>query len=537
MYSGTDIPEGGEKKDVFILSKGCTVKNPSVPVTQTITKKGKESITYPGEIEWTVEVNAAENTTDVSLENYVFEDDLTEVGGYVSGSFQIDGASISDAAVYNVADKKLSHSFGDVTGKQAITFRTKIADSMLITGDSVNNIAKFGKSGDMSEGPVTVIVAKKTLISKEGAAGNEALGGKYDPENQTIKWIITVDPKGIGLTNVTVKDKLLAEWSLEFAMWDWVDSPQPGITLPVSPVTAEPPDGTYELGNGSTALTNRVKLVITSKMPKKDYVVGKETYYNKAVLNSSQVLGRQESNNAGIGIDGIIKEAEAIDYVNRQIPWTVTADLKEQTGFLNPEDIKVYDLLACGNKFNVGDSNLSTLLPAGIDLTKVYPQHGQKIVDSSFNGAGLTGVGDLLVVKGFTADSPYSFTLETQVLDSKVFAKDSSVEVENYAFLFYDDEYLNQASDKINYVSDVLSKDVMNADGSGVGTTQNGFNYEDKTAVFKLNVNPDGYDLTGADIPDENGGTKALGKETVKDTLLEGLSLRMNQDSTLADGS
>jgi len=42
---------------------------------------------------------------------------------------------------------------------------------------------------------------------------------------------ITVDPKGIGLTNVTVTDKLPAEWSLESSMWDWVGSSQPGIHL------------------------------------------------------------------------------------------------------------------------------------------------------------------------------------------------------------------------------------------------------------------------------------------------------------------
>ena len=533
--------ENDTERVVTIFEKEVTVNNPTNVVEKSINKSGKESTQFPGQVEWTVNVNATKNGSKVSLKDYYFEDNLNTVGEYVPGSFKVGTASLPDASVYNSTNKTLKYQFGDVLGTQTITFRTKIPEQMLVPGGSIDNRAYFGDDDHKVYKDARANISKKTIITKTGKADNPASEGTYDPNNQTITWTITVDPKGLDLTNVKVTDKLAASWTWQSAKWEWVSTAQSGITLPT--ITSEPTGGIYNLNNGMTALKEKVKLTIVSKVPAITHPGNVVSYINSATITSDQVPSGQASGSVGvgIGITSLTKTGGAIDYENRQISWNVKVDLQKQNTFTQPQDLKVYDLLIYDKSFSASGSNLAALTGNPDIASGLTARLGQKYVAGSFaNSVGLTmevktvikngqAVGDLLIVSGFNADKAYPYTFKTQVLDPNIFASNTSKRVQNTASLYYGTTKLMDSTGSVNYVSKVLSKEIMKADGSGVGDLGNGFNYEDRTAVFKLDINKDGFDLTGADI--FNGEMKKLGKITVVDTLPEGWSF-----VDLADG-
>ncbi|MGC4019359.1 MAG: hypothetical protein QM793_09150 [Muricomes sp.] len=537
----------GSTGSVIIMGQSFTVRKPVVPIKKNISKSGAEQT--GGTILWTVNVNAYKKAAgDVSLDGYVFKDDLSGVGTFVTGTFKVGNQSIPDSSVYD-GTSKLDYTFGSgSSGPQVITFETKIPEDKLVVGGTVNNTASFGLSDtDKVSETGTVNVKKKFSVEKNGQEIKEAV---YDPSNQTVEWTIKVTPKeGIGLKNVSVEDVIPADWTFVSAEWEWADSAQTsaGITLPSKLTGTKPGNDRYELNNGTTELTTPVNLVITTKMPPKSYVGSKTEYANKAKLYSTGITGA-DSNEAkvGVGIDGITKTASNIDYANRQILWNVDVDLEGQTVFDDvANNIKVYDLVIYGDSFDFANSNLSTLA-AGATANDINPRYGQKFVDNSFdnNGNGSLSyeikpvtvngveVGQLLIVHGFGVNKT-PFGVKTQVLDPTVFAANgsapkgtgnASVAVQNDASLFYKENYLNRSTGTANYESNVLSKQVMNVDGTAIGNAADSFNHEDKTAVFRLNVNPDGYNLTGAQIPAGNGVTKSLGNVKIVDTLPAGWS-------------
>ncbi|MEY8357209.1 DUF5979 domain-containing protein [Lachnospiraceae bacterium 54-53] len=526
-YTGTDIEEGSPNENVYIIDKEYTVKAPEVPVTQTQVKTGELSADKT-KINWKVVVNAAKGSTDVSLKDYVFQDNLENAGTYVPGSFKIGENGVSDENVYDAVENTLSYTFDtDDTGEQTITFSTEVPADTLIKGGTIRNTAQFGKDGTLENtNQVTIPIAKKTLIEKTGSAGGGMSGGTYDPTNRTITWTITVNQDKIPLENVTVEDELPGNLIWKSAEWSWdnPDETDSGITLPIA-IGTEPTDNKYNL-NGT--ITKTVKLTITSEVPAESYV-GTTTYYNnKAALTWDGMPNgtwSDETGDIGIGIDGLTKQTVGTpDYEKRQIQWKGTVDLKNQTGFTDVNKIKVYDLLIYGDSVKLEDTNLSTLIGAG--YTKLKAKFGQRFVPGSFIGAGLAQeviqevtaggvtVGQLLVVSGFNIDKAYDFTFKTQILDPNIFAANERRTVYNTASLYYDGTHLDNGDAQISYNSDILSKQVLEAGTNTVGTSANGFDPEDKTAVFRLNINAEGYDLTGAQT--ENG---TLGNVIVKDTL------------------
>ena len=526
-YTGTDVEEGSPNEYVYIIDKEYTVKAPEVPITQTQVKTGELSADKT-KINWKVVVNAAKGSTGVSLKDYIFQDHLENVGAYVPGSFKIGESDIGDENVYDAMEKTLSYTFvTDVTGEQTITFQTEISADTLIKGGTVRNTAQFGKDGTLENtNQVSIQIGKKTLIKKEGFAGGGMSGGTYDPTNRTITWTITVNQDKIPLENVTVEDALPGNLIWSSAEWSWDDESDTdsGISLPIA-INTKPADNKYTL---SGTITKTVKLTIKSEVPVENYV-GTTTYYNnKATLTWDGMPGgtwSAETGNIGIGIDGITKQAVGTpDYENRQIQWKGTVDLKNQTGFTDVNQIKVYDLMIFGDSVTLEDTNLSTLV--GTEYTKLKAKFGQSFVPGSFNGAGSVSgdiqevtvdgviVGELLVVSELNIDKAYDFTFKTQILDPNIFAANKSKTVYNTASLYYDGTFLDNGDAQITYNSNILSKQVLKAGTNIVGTSANGFNPEDKTAVFRLNINTEGYDLTGAKTK-----TGTLGNIIVKDTL------------------
>lgn len=161
-------------------------------------------------------------------------------------------------------------------------------------------------------------------------------------------------------------------------------------------------------------------------------------------------------------------------------------------------------------------------------------QFNQKYKDDSFSGEGLTSkvlpvmkgeerVGDLLVVTGFTTEKA-TFDFESIVTNPDIFVSNTWKDVKNTASLYSKDANLNKADANVSYPSFMLKKEMIKrghtADpSSGVNDllddwNKDGFDYQDKSAIFRFSVNADGLDLT-----------KLLGTVTLTDTLPEGWEL------------
>ena len=536
-YTGTDVTEENPRDNVWILGKQFTVKAAEVPITQTQTKSGKLSDDKT-QIEWTVTVNA-KKSGDISLLGYEFQDNLTNIGEYVEDTFKVNGIEPSPKVIPD-ADNVLSYVFGDVKGEQVVTFRTKIPADTLITGGIIKNTAKFGKDTLIHTNTAQISIQKKTLIEKSGVAGDGLSGGTYDPSNRTITWTITVNQDQIPLQDLTITDQLptspaglswkSAKWEYESAADTWDELTAGGGLTDVPSYGAEPLGGAYKL-TGTTS--KKVRLTIVCDVANDAFVGTVKNYHNTASLTWTGKPGGNftDSADVGIGIDGLTKGYVETDYASRQIQWTATVDLKNQTGFTSKNDIRVYDLLIYGQSgtFDKSASNLESLLPVNFDLTNLIPKYGQKVIDNSWP-AGLTyhtepvtvnggRVGDLLVVEGFDTDKAYTFTFKTQVLDPNIYAANADRTIDNTASLYYGAIYLDSGNAATTYKSSVLSKQVYQSGTSAVGNSGNAFNPLDKTAVFRLNINGDGHDLTGAATA--NG---TLGRVTVTDTLPDGWS-------------
>ena len=434
----------------------------------------------------------------------------------------------------------LSYVFGDVKGEQVITFSTKIPTDTLITGGTVKNTAAFGKDTLVNTNTAQITIPSKTLIEKSGTPGDGLSGGTYNPNYRTITWTITANQDQIPLQGLTIIDHLptspagltwkSAKWEYESAANTWEElTPGDGLT-DVPTYSAEPSGGAYEL-TGTTS--KKVRLTILCDVANDAYVGAVKTYHNTASLTwTGKPDGTfSDSADVSIGIDGLTKGHVSTDYPNRQITWTATVDLKSQAGFTSTSDIKVYDLLIYGKSgtFNKSTSNLASLLPEHSDLTNLTPKYGQKVVNNSWPAGltyeikpvmiGSTQVGDLLVVSGFGTDKAYTFTFKTQVLDPNIFAANAGKSIDNTASLYYGAIHLDNGTAGTTYSSNVLSKQVYQAGTGTVGNSGNAFHSQDKTAVFRLNINGEGYDLTGAAVA--NG---TLGKVTVTDILPDGWS-------------
>lgn len=539
-YTGTDVTEENPKNIIYVLGKEFTVKAPEIPITQTQIKTGRLSDDKT-QIEWTVKVNA-KKSNDISLLGYKFQDNLTNVGEYVEDSFMINGSEPSPKVIPD-AGNLLSFEFGDVKGEQIITFRTKIPGDMLIKGGTISNTATFGKETQVNTNTVPINIQKKTLIKKEGKPGDGLSGGTYNPNNRTITWSVTVNQDQIPLQDLTITDILptspaglswkSAKWEYESAADTWTELTTGDGLTNVPTYATEPGSGQYTL-TGTTS--KKVRLTIVCDVANDAYVGAVKTYRNTAALTWTGMPNGtfSDSADAGIGIDSLTKGHVSTNYALRQIEWTAAVDLKNQSGFYDPASLKVYDLLIYGDSVNLDSTNLNTLV--GGEYKKLAPKYGQKVVDEggtenenwTKNGlnftiqpvtAGSARVGDLLVVSGFNTDKAYTYNFKSQVLGPNIFASNTGKYISNTASLYYGTVYLDDGNAGTTYNSSILSKQVLKAETNTVGNSENSFNSLDKTAVFRLNINTEGYDLTGSEI--ENG---KLGKVTVTDILPVGWS-------------
>ena len=528
QYDGTGDDGDVGNHEVTILNKTFTVNVPLPEIVYSMEKEGTADLSTK-HVAWTVTVGATQGSDDVDLGEYQFSDDLSDVGAYVDGTFQVNGS----AATPTSTDPALTYTFPvESAGEQTITFETEIPDdTYYATGEqSIANEAQLlaSDSNLAVDAEATVTFSLPQWIQKTGVAGNEYTGGDYDPANRTITWTITANPRGATLTNLTITDALASGLTFQSAQWQtwngtsWEDSG--------SQITSKPADDQYVFGTTDT----QVQLILVSTVDNTDITTQVTTYNNAASLiwdSMPEDLHPGTGNvSVGIGYQAITKSG-ILDAASRTVTWTVNADARGQA----ISDMKVYDLLVYGNSINL---NTVTGLPTGLSSSNLTPRYGQKYVESSFNnGAGSitvhpilqdgTRVADLLEISGLSTDVMNTFTFQSLVVNPVIYAGDSTA-VYNTASLFSGITRLNSATGNVTFNSNTLAKELLtrasisdpaaNVNTGRTTTAASAFSYTDKSAIFRLSVNADGLDYNAALTADSS----VLGTATVTDILPTG---------------
>ena len=522
-YNGSGDGGSTGNPTVTIMEKTYTVNVPALPIVYGVTKSGTANLSEQS-ITWNVQMQASQGGLEVDLAGYEFRDDLQKVGEYIEDSFQVDGIAVSPTTTGG-----LSYIF-PVTGtsSKAISFKTKIADSDYLSNvtKTITNTAILLTGGSIVANGTGNVSFKPVWIAKTGMSSDAGSSGVYVPNNRTITWTITANQMGASLNGVVITD-LISGPGLTFASatWEKWDGSNWIASTSITPTGS----GIFEIGDINT----KILLTIVTNVPDEAYATGTTNYTNTANIKWTGLTGAGIGTgnvNVGVGFNAISKSGEA-DAKNQKIGWTVKVDTKEQ----NIPELKVYDLLIYGKTINLA---AVSGIPISISASALTACYGQKYIDNFSGNGSLTvtsiaimqggvQVGDLLEITGLSTTTVNSFSFDSQVVDPDIFAGNKTSTVSNTATLFSANTKLNQATVNVDYTNSMLQKAMLKREGladpvTGVNnsttTATAGFDYLDKSAIFRISVNADGIDLTST----TNASGQALGATTVTDQLPAG---------------
>ncbi|WP_018752959.1 DUF7601 domain-containing protein [Paenibacillus sanguinis] len=515
---------GGDEGDhtVMILEKTYTVNVPPVEIIYTSSKSGTPDLANK-RINWEVKLGATQSGNPIDLQDYTFKDELSQVGEYVANSFEVNGTKRD----LDVSGSELAYTFPDNSvGEQIITFQTVIPDEKYFAGGEqrvFNRAALLDSESKVVQEPVSNVPWNNKWIEKTGSKSDEINNGVYDPANRTITWTITANQPGATLENLTITDQLPQGLEWESAKWTT------GGTE--TSITAEPTDGKYV--HPDSVVNQQVVLTIVTKVKATGPTTGITEFENAASVDWTGRTGTTPSASATVGIGySAINKSGVIDYNNRQVKWTINVDAKGQ---IIP-DLKVYDLLVYGSSI---DLNQVSGVPAGIDAKELIPRYHQKYVDQSANTSGSANfnviaieqggqrVADLLVFSNLSTADKNTMSYDSQIVNPDIYAGNKTSQVYNTAMLYSGTTLLNYATSHVSYNSHLLAKELLKREAiadpiSGVNnstkTAAEGFDYVDKSVIFRLSINADGLDFNSV----KNADDEVLGQVTVTDTLPEG---------------
>ncbi|NMD42104.1 MAG: hypothetical protein GYA86_02185, partial [Firmicutes bacterium] len=513
--------------EVMILEKTYIVNVPPAEILYNVNKKGAVNLA-DRYIEWEIDLVATRDGEHLDLGGYYFADSLGSVGSYLDQTFTVNGIPAAPL----VEGNELSYPFPQgSTSPRKITFRTEIPESSyLATSEQrVTNIAQLLDSEEkfIEEGRITVWFTPR-WIEKDGTASDSGSGGIYDPTGRTITWTIIANYMEASLKEVVITDLLPAGLELDSAYWQkWDDSGWEDDRTEIAPDAA----GEYDIGDIDT----RILLTITARVPDEAYTAGITTYKNTATIRWKGLTGTAPGSGreVGLGYNAIGKSGSVKDISRGIISWTVTVDPRGQ----EIPDLKVYDLLVYGDSTSGFSLSGTAGFPDGLDPQALTPRYDQKYIPGTFTGTDLNlvvhpitrdgkQVADLLEVTEFST-SKQSFTFESQIVNPAIFAGNKGTTLRNNAALYSGSRKLNEAARSVTFTSNSLAKEMLKrghladpASGVNDHTTNaaEGFDYRDKSVLFRLSVNADGLDLTNM----ENAAGELLGEATVIDTLPAG---------------
>lgn len=523
---------------VTIMGENFTVNVPEPETIIFLNKKGEANL-KTGTIKWTCEASAKKENKEVNLDGCVFSDDLNPVGDYAEDSFKLNDSEPAAPVTYDADKKLLTYTFSEGSqSPQTITFETKIPDEEYrsLTAHSKTNIAKLSKDEKTVEAKASVTFQPKWITKEKKVNDNNDEGAtEEDPYHSTgrkITWTITANVDEAYLPEAIITDKLPEGLIFDSAKWykwqngDWVDEQN------ITPTGEDQSE--YHLGNINT----KVQLVITTRVPDSSVTVEQTKFTNTASIKWSDYPGiTTKPVEASVGFNAIEKKGELYATDNTQINWTVTVKTRGQ----NIPDLVVYDLLVYGK--DAASIQGAEGFPDGVTLDMLKPQINQKYVDGSFtpaDGSNLKfevvkltkegqAVADLLVINNFPAGNNVntSFSFRTQVTNPAMLVGNKPYTIKNTASLYSANNLQRHAPAEVLYVNKMLLKEMLKcgSDAQTIAGASNatrdpslGFDYQDHSAIFRVNVNADGIDLPNADL----GGNKKLGPIVVEDKLPEG---------------
>ncbi|MFT4105107.1 MAG: DUF5979 domain-containing protein [Lacrimispora sp.] len=548
--------------EVILLENKYLVNVPATSISYDKSKKG-ELDEANKRIKWTVEVEAYKalpsgTKKDTGLDGYTFSDDLSGIGPYMATP---DPMEVNDNPVtpdWNATSKILSYTFPpNSSGKQTIEFYTQIEDIHYYSTSSkhFSNTAWVRKSEEEVEIQTTqdVVYNPPTWITKNGVESN-AVTGDYNPTDRTITWSININTNGTKLPNAKIIDALTGTGvSLKEArLMQWNDITSK-YDIPVAGGTwnSTHTGNEYLLGE----ITGKYCLIIVANIPNDaGGSTGATTNYsNQATLIWDGYSGSGSGLSSGnatvtVGYNAISKTGVVKSKENQLITWEINVNTRNQT-FTN---LKVYDLLVYGKddgSFKLADFS-AQLTAAGVNKDHLTPQYNQKFIpdsvthnaDSSFTltkvtlTKGTESVADLLIFTGL--NNPGSTNGQTQIkFDAKVtnpdfFAANKSKDLYNTASLISDisGDYkvINTDTGTVPYSSQLLDKEMLTRGADAKSSTDvntkktsalnAGFDYVDKSVIYRLSVNANGLDWTSL----KNEKDELLGAVTIIDSLPPG---------------
>lgn len=521
-------------QQIKILAKTYTLHTPAAEIAYNLTKTGTVDLSDKS-ITWTATITATQAGKAIDLAGYQFSDNLKNVGTYRADSFKVgpDSNNLSSETPQSNGEI-ISYTFpGHSTSPQTVQFKTEIPDNKYYTNTStqVSNTASLldSKGTEVTDGTGSVPVNPQ-WITKTGLSSDAENSGDYNPVNRTITWTITANQSGASLKNVIITDKLPDGLTFVSAKLSKAD----GTNWTIIKDSINPNEnGEYALGE----IDYPVLLEITTKVPDENYTTGVTNYSNSASIKWDDLncngIGT-DNVSVGIGYAAITKSGKA-ETSTQTVHWTVTVDPKGQAQF--PDSLTVYDLLVYGKKSDNIDFKKVTGIPDGISTDDLTPQYGQKY-NGNFTGNGSVKsytikqdgkeVADLVEIIGLSNNASNTFSFDSKVVDPDVFAGNGTTKVNNTATLFSGTTKINAAPASVDYPSHMLAKEMLvrgttptdaaSVNGSHITTdATKGFNYADRSVIFRLSVNADGIGLSN--FTDAEG---ALGAVNVQDTLPEG---------------
>ncbi len=561
-YDASGVPEEGGEYEVTILDKTFTVIVPPKQVTISGEKTGVADITNK-KVDWTVEVTATvEGGGEGKLKDYVFLDDLSGVGAYVTDSFKIgqsEDGSDANAATPDYLDETLSYTFPEgYQGTYYLFFQTEISDSMIYSTDAQNisNSAEIYKDSELKATLEDTVSFQMEWIEKNGVVviGSEGSSESYDASARKIQWTIQANQMGAVIENAVITDTLPTGLTFESATIAYrnVGDADWGAESAIVPVITEQ-ELTFSLGNDLSGKECLITLVTGVDDTNPASTIQK--YENTATLTGDNLPGEGfESNTSSvnIGFNPISKSGGSYNNSTHKMNWSVTVNTKNQ---LYAGNLRVLDLLVYGTSFPTADfssldtgSELSDITYA--DLQNLTPRYNQKYAEN-FSGDGLSItvhhlekdgkiIADVLVITkddgtGLDYTKANTFSYDTLVTNPDIYASNQTTKIYNTATIFSGNFKLNETTAEKSITSNMLKKDMLtrsnaiafeanmdnltpvNASASGA---TGAYRYDDNSVIFRIHVNTNGLTDATNDVTTVEGET--LGNFVVTDTLPDG---------------
>ncbi|MCT1398136.1 DUF5979 domain-containing protein [Paenibacillus sp. p3-SID867] len=592
----------GTTKPLALFGSGYMLENPEVTAKYSISlrsnsntdsfvsytqQRGRVEISstdfQAGKVKWQAIVTATD-MDDVNiklpLDGTIFSNDLTNVGNYVTGSFEVKDAAnnVVAGAAPNYNGSELTYTFPDNIGDTAIiNFETWIPKEKYYKQYRYNDSSwDFSSTQQVSNGATTGTATSAVKLLK---ADNTELAtsnlwtvalkpvwfqkdGVQNYKDNTITWTITVNHNGKynrkPLQDLAITDIIPPGLSFKSATFQKSEA---NVWSDINTITTKPADDVYSFGQ----VEGPVRLVIVTD------ITGTQTSFtNKATAkwNLDQIDGNGQNNDIGVtdqatvnkATNSLSKTANGGDLTSGTLGWKVTVKPLDAM-----PDGNIYDLLVYGDGSEIDWNNVqvsppidSALLTAIRTKNTANPRYWQRYKPGSFSSAdGLTEkvytitqngkvVAEILAVTGLTTgEKVHTYTFNTYLTNWKHFAHNFGTNFYNQVSLFDGGTYVMGAGSNNNaFNSGMLTKGMLFASkpvnpATGVEDnvapnqvnsfiysgnekdywTRAAYDRSSNTVTFRLSVNANGIKT---EEMAKHGGTHVAQNIQVVDILPEG---------------